>query len=255
MRRKGSFPFPSYAEALFSQVLVSRKPIQGVWEHPKAPKKVPLVTQGPQVAGEQPLEVSERKQVLQSLGRFVDEQGDGGAQFPGGSIQKSADAQRLKKKDIVSTHPIEVVEPITEDCQIIFFGERPKDFSEENPKGDLLSKMIQAMKLKEGSYGRVFIEKDNELAKAQWHETVLKCDGLEKMIVVSLGALATNTIMGKRERLSKVHGKEFQVLFEGEKGECVLQVFPVFHPDILQINPNMKRSAWLDLQKVMEKLA
>ena len=69
-------------------------------------------------------------------------------------------------------------------------------------------------------------------------------------VVVSLGATVTNILLGKREKLSTIHGQ----FFEKRQGECNFSLMPIFHPDFLIINPNMKRTAWIDLQKVMERI-
>lgn len=140
--------------------------------------------------------------------------------------------------------------------KIAFIGEYPKDFVKENPDADLLSKMIQAMKLEEGSWSRFFLEKnleENDL-EIQENSLYLQLLSSEIEIIVSLGAFATNMLMGKRERLSKIHGQLQKLTLEMSDQHKELSVFPVFHPDLLQINPNMKRSAWIDLQKVMEFL-
>ncbi len=262
VNKKGSFPFPSYAEALFSQVLISLKPIKGVWDKPKP--KVPLVTQGPRVAGSEPQNENERKQVLQSLGRFVEEQSEtkGSVTFPGGEAKIKAEAGIDKinldelniKSEQEGDYPL-FVEALSQQTKVLFLGDRPKDFDPEAPHSDLLSKMIAAMKLSENTYCRVFIEKDQELGTAQWHQVLNKLDKHKEIIVVCLGAVATNIILGKKERLSRVHGKEVSLLVQNKGNETTIKAFPIFHPDILQINPNMKRSAWLDLQKVMEALS
>ena len=116
--------------------------------------------------------------------------------------------------------------------------------------------MIQAMKLEEGSWSRFFLEKnleENDL-EIQENSLYLQLLSSEIEIIVSLGAFATNMLMGKRERLSKIHGQLQKLTLEMSDQHKELSVFPVFHPDLLQINPNMKRSAWIDLQKVMEFL-
>ena len=49
---------------------------------------------------------------------------------------------------------------------------------------------------------------------------------------------------------SNIHGQ----FFEKQYGDTAFSLMPVFHPDFLVINPNMKRTAWADLQKVMERV-
>jgi len=121
---------------------------------------------------------------------------------------------------------------------------------EENPERVILEKMATAMKLRPGEY-EVRDFSNNSLENEQ---NILKSEvkalikDLRPKVVVTFGAAMTNFILDKQERLSKIHGKFFPNIFEGHQ----VQIVPVFHPGFLIINPNMKRSAWVDLQKVMD---
>jgi DNA polymerase len=266
LQRKGSFPFPSYAQALFSQVLISRRPIENAFGNVTPAKpKTPVATRGPQVAPskvETPEENAikgEKKSLLQSFGRFVSDSADEESKvsFKGGEVRAKSSGSDLvlKEEELISSVKPRLVDEITKNTKVIFLGECPKDYSQEAPHDNLLSKMIAAMKLSQEQYCRVFITKDSEVSHQEWlgllKDLPSECKDL---VVVTLGALATNTVLQKKERLSRIHGKEFTLSLLGSSHETTLRVFPVFHPDILQINPNMKRSAWLDLQKVMEVL-
>ena len=78
---------------------------------------------------------------------------------------------------------------------------------------------------------------------------------LRPQFVIPMGAIATNMTLEKRERLSKVHGEFFtKSLNINERNVHKYMVVPIFHPEFLLINPNMKRTAWLDLKKVIEYL-
>ncbi|MCR9204000.1 MAG: hypothetical protein NXH75_05460 [Halobacteriovoraceae bacterium] len=264
--RKGSFPFPSYAEALFTQVLVSRRPLQNAWDTPPRKPSGPVMTNvGPQVADqgtELSQSISEKKDLLRSLGRFVEDspsttkEGESRVIFSGGEVIAKNGNQDLTlvEADLAGGVSPEWVESLESSAKVIFVGEKPKDFDSENPTADLLSKMIQAMKLGEGEFARAFLDKDPEKAKLQWEELLKSLSSFNSIVIVTLGAMATNTVLSKKERLSRIHGKEFSIVLERSFGGLELKAFPVFHPDILQINPNMKRSAWMDLQKVMEVL-
>ena len=125
---------------------------------------------------------------------------------------------------------------------------------------DLLGKMIAAMKLTGAEFYRHPMEEALDevvdLAKnleAPSSATQMLFNTIEEKrpkVVVSLGATVTNILLGKREKLSTIHGQ----FFEKRIGECVYSLMPIFHPDFLIINPNMKRTAWVDLQKVMERI-
>lgn len=266
-KRKGAFPFPTYAQALFSQVFISRNPVQAglTSRNPEKPYAIPGKAPQTQIAQTNSSEVtstsSEKSKVFSALDKFVsDKTSDSGSKevnFPGGKIVKKDDQQGMviDLSEIKDTKPAYWVdESNVENLKVIFVGEQPKDFSEEAKNSDLLSKMISAMKLADGSFSRIFLEKDKEEAKGQWNSCLQKVSTLNEVVVVSLGAMATNVILGRKERLSRIHGQEFTLIAQSDQKESTLSVYPVFHPDILQINPNMKRSAWMDLQKVMQKL-
>jgi len=129
---------------------------------------------------------------------------------------------------------------------------------------DLLGKMIVAMKLRPGEFNRVpfneKLEDVNDLAgnlTTPSTETVELLEQIKKFkpnIVVSLGATVTNILLGKREKLSGIHGQFFEKSVSLDNESYTYQLMPIFHPDFLVINPNMKRTAWIDLQKVMERV-
>lgn len=70
-------------------------------------------------------------------------------------------------------------------------------------------------------------------------------------IVITLGAKATSKILKSNDRLSLVHGQFFTR--ESELGSS-FQIVPLFHPSIIETNLNMKKTAWVDMQKIMKHL-
>ena len=135
---------------------------------------------------------------------------------------------------------------------VAFVAEIPSDFC-ESEEGGLLSKMIAALPFEKGETVRILF--DRHLGREEIGHTIMRHLGeLRPRAVVTLGALATNLTLGRKERLSLVHGKELKLSLSGENGPTNLPCFPVFHPDFLHINPNMKRTAWLDLQRMAEFL-
>ncbi|MBC7430184.1 MAG: hypothetical protein H7336_16340 [Bacteriovorax sp.] len=143
---------------------------------------------------------------------------------------------------------------------VLFVGDTFVDGSGE----DLLGKMIQAMKLKPNEVNRVTFKEAlddvNDLAEnlirpsAETSDLIDQIKKFKPHIVVSLGATVTNILLGKREKLSGIHGQFFEKSLESGSEKYTYQVMPIFHPDFLVINPNMKRTAWIDLQKVMERV-
>lgn len=208
---------------------------------------------------------NEKVEILASFEKYVD---DNGAEvedrkevsFPGGKASQKVDVDHTVNLKDIGDHLLETVEFFDglpedyDDLKVIFVCEKPGDMNEENAGQDILSKMIMAMKLEKSHFMRIFINKDSDNPLAVWQQIINKFMNKSQLTVVSMGAFTTNTLIGKKERLSKIHGK--QIIYSYESGDNLLELslFPVFHPDILQINPNMKRSAWIDLQKVMKHL-
>ncbi len=136
-----------------------------------------------------------------------------------------------------------------EGVSVIFLGERPKDFQDDS-ENDVLSRMIKAMNLSTGDFARIYIETDNNDFQSLIFKDLRQ---LAPSVLVCLGAAATRLALMERKRLSQVHGEVFKRSFIFPNQDQVnIQIMPVFHPDFLVINPNMKRSAWIDLQKVMK---
>lgn len=113
---------------------------------------------------------------------------------------------------------------------------------------DLLGKMILAMKLLPEQFARL-PQTDEKLA-------------IEKVIVekrpkfvVTLGANSSALLLQKKEKLSTIHGQFYKRSLELSSGEqIVFDVVPLFHPELLQVNPSMKKTAWQDMQKIMQAL-
>lgn len=129
---------------------------------------------------------------------------------------------------------------------------------------DLLGKMIVAMKLNNHEFCRIPFNRKledvmdlDENLKNPSPETQALFSAIAEnkpMIVVSLGATITNILLGKRDKLSGIHGQFFDRTIIYEHESYNYQLLPIFHPEFLIINPNMKRTAWIDLQKVMERV-
>lgn len=140
-------------------------------------------------------------------------------------------------------------------CEVVFLGDSYKGEGE-----DLLGRMIAAMKLSGNEFFRYHLNEELEnitdLAgnlenpDQATRELFKFIEEKRPKVVVSLGATITNILLGKREKLSGIHGQ----FFEKTIGDSTFNLMPVFHPEFLLINPNMKRTAWIDLQKVMERI-
>ena len=170
-----------------------------------------------------------------------------------------AKTQEIKTTETKIETPSPVSPPVKRvqenHLEVLFVGDKYDGVGE-----DLLAKMIGAMKLTSQEFSRFLFEEGlenvNDLAfnlenpneaTQNLRSSILKH---KPKIVVSLGATTTNILLGRREKLSAIHGQFIDVVID----EFEFSMVPIFHPDFLIINPNMKRTAWIDLQKVMERV-
>lgn len=145
--------------------------------------------------------------------------------------------------------------------QVMFVGDT---YLAESGKEDLLGKMIGAMKLSSSEFVRLSfnealddildLEKNLKDPSAETNELYKTIIENKPEIVVSLGATITNILLGRREKLSGIHGQFVDKTITVDSISHTFTLMPLFHPDFLVINPNMKRTAWIDLQKVMERI-
>jgi DNA polymerase len=129
------------------------------------------------------------------------------------------------------------------------------------PEGDLLDNMLKAMTL---SRERVFITPvikcrapdaapdapsppDLPYALAACNPFLMEeLKSVHAPVVLALGDVAAQHLLGKREHLSHLRGT-----FHLVHGVAVM---PTFHPAHLLRHPEAKPLAWRDLQRVMERL-
>ncbi|ATH06890.1 hypothetical protein BIY24_02740 [Halobacteriovorax marinus] len=210
-----------------------------------------------------------KAEVLSSLAKKIDEKGAVQSRF--GNITKDEKAISLGSKLILTKDQSEYKKLIEsnlssfefekfEGVSALIVGEsRNVDLNSEqahykfsHDNTELLGKMIIPMKLEEGEFLRASLlgDTDEEVLQNLLCEIAL----FKPKAVISLGAVATNFLYGKKEKLSKIHGQELERIIEIGDESINFTLFPIFHPDLLEINPSMKRTAWMDLQKVMKFL-
>ncbi|MFG1500784.1 hypothetical protein ABMA70_11320 [Halobacteriovorax sp. XZX-3] len=115
---------------------------------------------------------------------------------------------------------------------------------------DIMGRMIKAMKISSGRFIRVpFIKKDAR-------EFLFTCCAhFKPRLLISLGAAATNLCLNKRVRLANVHGDFHSVQIEVDGNAQLIDVMPLFHPKLLEVNESMKKTAWTDMQKAIKFLS
>lgn len=146
-------------------------------------------------------------------------------------------------------------------AKLMFVGEGPgqdEDLRGEpfvGRAGQLLTKMIEAMKMKRED---VYIANcvkcrppDNRYPEPDEVATCLpfllkQIAAIRPKIIVALGNLAIQTLLETKRGVTALHGQ-----FHDFNG---IQLMPTFHPAYLLRNPPMKKDAWEDLKKVMATL-
>ncbi len=144
-------------------------------------------------------------------------------------------------------------------AQLVFVGEGPG--AEEDAQGipfvgkagQLLTKMIEAMGF---SREEVYIcnvvkcrppnNRNPEPDEIEACEPFLKAQlgAIRPKVIVALGKFAAQTLLREQTPISRLRGNWREY--------CGIPLMPTFHPAYLLRSPAEKRSAWLDLQKVMK---
>ena len=203
-----------------------------------------------------PTVTSEKTRAIESFTEFaqkkIEEAPEAKIIFPGGEVALQEGAGVGRK--ITLDKLVEKPSWATPQVKVVFYGETSKLSSNatesDQRANELLDKMIAAMRLESGAVVSL-LTSDEGLAFDELISGLYHC---KPQFVVSLGAIATNTILGRKEKLTRVHGQFFPIKIQHESESCQVNLMPLFHPDFLLINPNMKRTAWIDLQKIMSEL-
>lgn len=151
--------------------------------------------------------------------------------------------------------------------KVLFVGDYPKKIAEKNEcfpgeGGELLKKMITAMKLSSSEYAWtlalkcfrstedsvVFEVMAKHCLKNVYREIAL----LKPQVVIPLGAVAANLLLARKERMAQIHGQSFEQKIVFQNSQHDFLIVPTFHPDFLISSPSNKKVAWDDLQKVMK---
>jgi DNA polymerase len=147
-------------------------------------------------------------------------------------------------------------------ARLMFVGEGPgRDEDKQGipfvgRAGQLLTDIIQAMKLtREQVYIANIVKCRPPENRTPEPDEIASCRGfVEKQIeiispavIVCLGAVATNTLLGTSMGITKIRGQLRE--FRG------VPVMPTYHPAYLLRSPQKKRDVWQDMKKVMALLA
>lgn len=208
---------------------------------------------------------SEQKHIIESLERFVEERqvvsvGEN-AEI---GIKKASDWEIHTQTYLLDKEYCELMLKEKSQVEVIFVTEtlRPfKEFESElkeafidqllagfpQKTAELFERMILAMKL---NPEQVILWPSEIEGKDLFNDIVLLTEKYRPQVIITLGAKATSSILKSKDRLAQVHGQ----FFERKTAHQLVQVVPLFHPNIIETNQNMKKTAWIDMQKVMKYL-
>jgi uracil-DNA glycosylase family 4 len=127
-----------------------------------------------------------------------------------------------------------------------------------NPTVSLLfSRMINAMGIGADEFVLNALSTVKDDTEVDYFDT-LKSEILfyKPELIITLGAQATNKLLKLKSRLKDIHGNFYQLdITDQLSGKHQFDVMPLFSPTLLQTAPNMKKTAWKDMQKAMTKLS
>ena len=122
----------------------------------------------------------------------------------------------------------------------------------DNDVSNLFYKMIKAMRLTEVDY---YISSLQFTGVEDVDLLFNEIQFFKPELIITLGAMASNKILNSSERLKDCHGQISKISITDETKEVLeIAVMPLFSPTLLQTAPNMKKTAWKDMQKAMEYL-
>lgn len=146
-------------------------------------------------------------------------------------------------------------------AELVFVGEAPGEEEDKRgvpfvgPAGELLTKMIEAMKF---SRDTVYIcnvvkcrppnNRNPEPDEIQACEPFLRAQlrVIKPKVIVALGKFAAQTLLREDTAITRLRGQWRK--YEG------IDLMPTFHPAYLLRSPNEKKKTWMDLQEVMKRL-
>jgi uracil-DNA glycosylase family 4 len=236
--------------------------------------------------------VTEKVKILDSLSKFGEEKisqmDKKSLLFPGGEVQVkdsgnkgtieeakhlSLDLLLQEMKSILGQALVEqrfIASPIeSKEIKVLFVSDSfittvPEEVDQsvkqlmtcfDRSTSELFLRMIKAMGLDDNSFLLSAIKFDQLGEEIDYFET-LKSEVLffKPKLIITLGAQATNTVLKLKSRLKDIHGQFYDLKIKSDTSEETFEVMPLFSPTLLQTAPNMKKTAWKDMQKAMSKL-
>jgi DNA polymerase len=154
-------------------------------------------------------------------------------------------------------------------AQLMFVGEGPgadedaQGLAFVGKAGQLLTKMIQAMKLtREEVYIANVVKcrppgnRNPEPLEIQECFPYLKkqVELVQPLVIVALGTFAAQSLLKTQSRITVLRGRFHESEDWKQKDGKSILLMPTFHPAFLLRNPESKKEVWEDLRQVMQHL-
>lgn len=221
-------------------------------------------------------EYSEKVQVIESLGRFVEEkikdQESPVIKIMGGEIAVKPEATWDDIPEASSAHELMdflnldrdalealILNKVPGQIKVLFVTEAftPQDsatvrtglqeelqYCFQSKLIDYTEKMISAMKLTRDDVILYPISNDGEDLSDEVM-AIARC--MKPQIIATFGANAAHSILKRNDKLSIFQGQ----FFTRSAGEDKFTIMPLYHPFILETNASMKKMTWENMQKIM----
>lgn len=167
----------------------------------------------------------------------------------------------------------------TAPLDVLFVSDRPREFDPnsrdgettnsvngqqcfQGEKGEMVKRMIQRMELADDKTALSFVVKCvgkdkqglNEIKDICLSNLLHEIYFLRPKVIVAFGAWCSEVLRGKSDKLSTTHGQFYPLQITTATETISTMVVPLFHPDLLFINNDMKKTTWMDMQKIMNFL-
>ncbi len=124
------------------------------------------------------------------------------------------------------------------------------DYYFEPNVSDLFAKMIKAMRVEKHQYCISSLSSKNLDQDFLLEEIIY----LNPKLIITLGAQATNYLLKSNMRLKDCHGQIQKININVKSDRFDYTLMPLFSPHLLYSAPNMKKTAWKDMQLAMDYL-
>ena len=121
----------------------------------------------------------------------------------------------------------------------------------EDQTAQLFSKMVVAMKLGKEDYLLTAVKMPQQNEERDCLDNVIQeILSFRPQLIITMGITPTNALLKLNKRLKDIHGKFYKIKIN----DFSVDVMPLFSPNLLNTASNMKKIAWEDMQKAMNKL-